>query len=156
MSFLVTYGSLKSDIFLNHFGSSPSYRPSFRSRWYFSLGGFIIALWVMFKINSAYALASIIVMTGIYSYLKYIHQERHGLESLFANALFQINRNLQVFLQKSGSRKKTKEWSPVLFAYPRILQEGKSISVIRGLCTDMALELISTYDGYYSQATHSR
>ncbi|MFZ1270322.1 MAG: hypothetical protein WAR98_05170, partial [Bacteroidales bacterium] len=39
MFFLVTYGSLCLISFLNHFGSSPSYRPSFRSKWYLSLTG---------------------------------------------------------------------------------------------------------------------
>ncbi len=44
MFFMVTYGSLCLISFLNHFGSSPSYRPSFKSRWYFSLAGFIISI----------------------------------------------------------------------------------------------------------------
>jgi len=100
MFFLVTYGSLCLISFLNHFGSSPSYRPSFRSRWYLSLTGFLIAVWVMFKINAPYALASLILMTAVYSYIKVYNRERDGLESLFANALFQINRNIQVYLQK--------------------------------------------------------
>ncbi|MFH1297074.1 MAG: amino acid permease, partial [Bacteroidota bacterium] len=39
MFFLVTYGSLNLISFLNHFGSSPSYRPSFKSKWYLSLIG---------------------------------------------------------------------------------------------------------------------
>ena len=40
MFFMVTYGTLCLISFLNHFGSSPSYRPSFKSRWYISLLGF--------------------------------------------------------------------------------------------------------------------
>ncbi len=52
MFFMVTYGSLCLISFLHHFGSSPSYRPSFRSRWYLSLLGFIASVWVMFKINT--------------------------------------------------------------------------------------------------------
>ncbi len=158
MFFLVTYGSLCLISFLNHFGSSPSYRPSFRSRWYFSLGGFIIALWVMFKINSAYALASIIVMTGIYSYLKYIHQERHGLESLFANALFQINRNLQVFLQKSGSRKKTKEWRPSAICISKdSFRRAKAFQLLGWLSYRYGFgTYLHRIDGYYSQATHQQ
>ncbi|MCA1746193.1 MAG: amino acid permease, partial [Bacteroidales bacterium] len=39
MFFLVTYGALCLISFLYHFGASPSYRPSFRSRWYISLIG---------------------------------------------------------------------------------------------------------------------
>ena len=55
MFFMVTYGSLCLISFLNHFGSSPSYRPSFRSRWYFSLAGFLTSVYVMFKIDTFYA-----------------------------------------------------------------------------------------------------
>jgi amino acid transporter len=107
--FLVTYGSLCLISFLNHFGSSPSYRPSFRSRWYLSLTGFLVSVLVMFKINTLYALTAVLLMIVIYSFTKHYHRNRQGFESLFANALFQINRNLLVFLRKSGSRKKDKE-----------------------------------------------
>lgn len=106
MFFLVTYGSLCLISFLNHFGSSPSYRPSFRSKWYFSLLGFLVAIWAMFKINTPYAIVSLIIMTLIYSYINAYHKDREGLESIFANALFQMNRNIQVYLQRSASKKK--------------------------------------------------
>jgi hypothetical protein len=155
MFFLVTYGSLCLISFLNHFGSSPSYRPSFRSRWYLSLTGFLIALWVMFKINAPYALASLILMTVVYSYIKVYNRDRDGLESLFANALFQINRNIQVYLQKSGSKKKTKEWKPSAiciskdsFVRSRAFQLLNWISYRYGFGT-----YLHRIDGYYSRAT---
>lgn len=112
MFFMVTYGSLCLISFLNHFGASPSYRPSFRSRWYFSLTGFIVSIWVMFKINTPYAIAAIILMTLIYLYIDHYHSNRKGMEALFANSIFQLNRNLQVYLQKSKHRKEEKEWRP--------------------------------------------
>lgn len=112
MFFMVTYGTLCLISFLNHFGASPSYRPSFKSKWYLSLMGFIIAIWVMFKINATYAIVAIIVMVLLYAYINYYHRERQGLESIFANALFQLNRNLQVYLQKSASKKIQQEWRP--------------------------------------------
>ncbi|TFH22472.1 MAG: amino acid permease, partial [Bacteroidia bacterium] len=62
MFFMVTYGSLCLISFLHHFGSAPSYRPSFRSRWYISLIGFVASIWVMFKINTLFALAAIGIM----------------------------------------------------------------------------------------------
>ena len=155
MFFLVTYGSLCLISFLNHFGSSPSYRPSFRSRWYLSLTGFLIALWVMFKINAPYALASLIIMAVVYSYIKVYNRDRDGLESLFANALFQINRNIQVYLQKSGSKKKTKEWKPSAiciskdsFVRTRAFQLLNWISYRYGFGT-----YLHRIDGYYSRAT---
>ncbi len=112
MFFMVTYGSLCLISFLNHFGSSPSYRPSFRSRWYFSLIGFVTAVFVMFKIDAVYAFASLLSMTGIYLFINHVHRDRHGLESIFTNAIFQMNRNLQVYLQNVRKKRNYSEWRP--------------------------------------------
>jgi amino acid transporter len=112
MFFMVTYGSLCLISFLNHFGSSPAYRPSFRSKWYLSLVGFLVAVWVMFKISTPYAIAAILLMSGIYIFINSYHAKRKGLVSIFANAIFQLNRNLQVYLQKRGSAKTLAEWRP--------------------------------------------
>jgi len=112
MFFMVTYGSLCLISFLNHFGSSPSYRPFFKSRWYISLVGFVVSVWVMFKINPTYALAAIVLMTLIYLYINYYHKQRKGLEAIFANTIFQLNRNLQVYIQKSASKRAGGEWRP--------------------------------------------
>jgi amino acid transporter len=155
MFFLVTYGSLCLISFLNHFGSSPSYRPSFKSKWFISLLGFLIALWVMFKINAPYALTALILMTVVYLYIKMYHRERDGLESLFANALFQVNRNLQVYLQRSESKKKAKEWRPSAiciskdsFVRARAFQLLNWLSYRYGFGT-----YLHRIEGYYSRAT---
>lgn len=112
MFFMVTYGALCLISFLNHFGSSPSYRPTFRSRWYISLVGFLVSIWVMFKISTSFALLAIAVMTLIYLYIDYYHKNRKGFASIFANSLFQLNRNLQISLQKKKRRLVQKEWRP--------------------------------------------
>ncbi|MFH1320102.1 MAG: amino acid permease [Bacteroidota bacterium] len=112
MFFMVTYGSLCLISFLNHFGSSPSYRPYFKSRWYISLAGFVVSVWVMFKINTPYAIASVGLMAAMYLYINHFHKDRNGLEAIFANTIFQLNRNLQVFLQKTGNKKSGGEWRP--------------------------------------------
>jgi amino acid transporter len=112
MFFMVTYGSLCLISFLNHFGASPSYRPTFRSRWYISLIGFIISLWVMFKISTPYAFLAIGSMTLIYLYIDHYHKHRKGFASIFANSLFQLNRKLQVLLQKRKKLLVEKEWRP--------------------------------------------
>lgn len=155
MFFLVTYGSLCLISFLNHFGSSPSYRPSFRSKWYLSLLGFLIALWAMFKVNAPYALAALILMTAVYSFINRYHRKREGLESLFANALFQMNRNIQVYLQRSDSKKKVKEWRPSAiciskdsFIRKRAFQLLNWLSYRYGFGT-----YLHRIDGYYSKAT---
>ena len=66
----------------------------------------------MFKINTVYAFAAIILMTALYIYINYYNRDRKGLESIFANAIFQLNRNLQVYLQKKSSKKIFSEWRP--------------------------------------------
>jgi amino acid transporter len=112
MFFMVTYGALCLISFLYHFGASPSYRPSFRSRWYISLVGFITAVWVMFKINSLYAFIAILLIILLYVYISRYHKNRKGLVSIFTNALMQLNRSLQVYLQQSRKSRAAKEWRP--------------------------------------------
>ncbi|MEN8155353.1 MAG: amino acid permease [Bacteroidota bacterium] len=112
MFFLVSYGSLCLISFLHHFGSSPSYRPSFSSRWYLSLLGFIASIWVMFKINALFALVAILIMALLYLYINHYHRDRKGLVSIFTNALFQLNRKLQVYLQQTRKSRANKEWRP--------------------------------------------
>lgn len=112
MFFMVTYGALCLISFLNHFGSSPSYRPSFRSRWYVSLTGFVVSVWVMFKINTPFALLALGFITAIYLYIDHYHKDRKGFASIFANALFQLNKNLQVLIQKKQTKKEKREWRP--------------------------------------------
>ncbi len=112
MFFMVTYGSLCLISFLHHFGSAPSYRPSFRSRWFISLVGFLASIWVMFKINTAFALGAYLIMILLYLYINNYHKDRKGLVSIFTNALFQLNRNLHVYVQQSRKSRSKEEWRP--------------------------------------------
>jgi len=112
MFFMVTYGSLCLISFLHHFGSAPSYRPSFRSRWFLSLVGFVASIWVMFKINTLFALGAYLIMILLYLYINNYHKDRKGLVSIFTNALFQLNRNLHVYVQQSRKSRSKEEWRP--------------------------------------------
>ncbi|MFC2137183.1 amino acid permease [Bacteroidota bacterium] len=158
MFFMVTYGSLCLISFLHHFGSSPSYRPSYKSRWFISLAGFIISIWVMFKINTSYALAAVILMVFIYVYINSFHKNRKGLEAIFTNTIFQLNRNLQVYLQKKGSRKAIPEWRPSAICISADSFDRQTcfkllnwISYKYGFGTYMHL-----IEGYYSKATYQK
>ncbi len=155
MFFLVTYGSLCLISFLNHFGSSPSYRPSFRSKWYLSLAGFLVSVIVMFRINTLYALTATILVILIYSYINHYHKNRKGLESLFANTLFQINRNLQVYLQKTESRRKEKEWRPGVICISKdSFKREKAFRLLNWLSYSYGFgTYLHRIDGYYSRAT---
>ena len=112
MFFMVTYGSLCLISFLNHFGAPPSYRPSFRSKWFLSLIGFVFSVYLMFRIDAVAALVAIVLMILLYLYISYHHKERQGLEAIFRSTLFQINRNLQIYLQKTQRLKEKISWHP--------------------------------------------
>ena len=112
MFFMVTYGSLCLISFLYHFGADPSYRPSFRSRWYISLLGFLMAVGLMFEINALYALTALVMIVLIYLFFHKYHKNRRGFEAIFQAAFYQVNRNLQVFLQQRNRISRSRRWRP--------------------------------------------
>ncbi len=111
MIFMVTYGAVCLISILEHFAADPSYRPSFRSRWYVSLVGATACIWLMFKMSPLYAALAITLMVAIYILVARIHPEKRGLASLFQGAIFQVSRNLHVFLQKAH-RSTEATWRP--------------------------------------------
>ena len=158
MFFMVTYGSLCLISLLNHFGSSPDYRPYFKSRWYISLVGFVVSVWVMFKINSTYALAAIILMTLIYLFINHYHKTRQGLEAIFANTIFQLNRNLQVYIQKSGSKKRGGEWRPSAICISEdSFKRNTAFKLLNWISYKYGFgTYIHLIEGYYSKKTHEQ
>ncbi len=155
MFFMVTYGSLCLISFLNHFGSSPSYRPSFRSRWYISLTGFLVSVWVMFKISTTYALLAFGVISLIYIYINYYHRQRKGFASIFANALFQLNRNLQILIQNKNSKKTHKEWRPSAICISKdSFKRDKAFQLLNWISYKYGFgTYLHRIEGYYSKAT---
>eukprot|EP01029_Cantina_marsupialis_P018774 TRINITY_DN4329_c0_g3_i1.p1 TRINITY_DN4329_c0_g3~~TRINITY_DN4329_c0_g3_i1.p1 ORF type:complete len:383 (-),score=29.66 TRINITY_DN4329_c0_g3_i1:336-1484(-) len=157
MFFMLTYGALCLISFLNHFGSSPSYRPSFKSRWLLSLVGFITSVWVMFKINTLYAFAAVIVMTLIYLLINRYHKHRNGLESIFLNSLYQLNRNMQVFLQKTGKRK-MREWRPSAICISKdSFERDTAFKLLNWISYKYGFgTYLHRIEGYYSKATYKQ
>ncbi|MFA7489906.1 MAG: amino acid permease [Mariniphaga sp.] len=155
MFFMVTYGSLCLISFLNHFGSSPSYRPSFRSRWYISLTGFVVSVWVMFKISTLYALISFILIAAIYLLIDHYHKSRKGFASIFANAMFQLNRNLQVLLQKKQAKKENSEWRPSVICISKdSLKRDKAFRLLNWISYKYGFgTYLHHIVGYYSKST---
>lgn len=156
MFFLVTYGSLCLISFLNHFGSSPSYRPSFKSRWYISLIGFVISIWVMFKINTPYAFVSIALMFAMYLYINHYKKNRQGMEAIFANTIFQLNRNLQVFLQKSRNKQSGGEWRPSAICISKdSFERDTAFKLLNWISYKYGFgTYIHFIEGYYSKLTY--
>lgn len=103
MFFMLTYGAICSISFLEHFAADPSYRPAFRSRWYLSLLGAIACFWLMFLMNSFYAVVALAAMIGMYFVVARYNPDKRGLANIFQGAIFQVSRQLHVFLQKSDT-----------------------------------------------------
>lgn len=112
MFFMVTYGAICLISFLEHFAADPAYRPTFRSRWYISVIGAVLSIWVMFKMNTPYAILALVIMGGIYYYIASQQRDQKGLANLFKGVVFQLNRQLQVFLQKADQEGKNENWRP--------------------------------------------
>tara|TARA_R110001583_G_scaffold19334_5_gene75718 strand:+ start:15008 stop:17230 length:2223 start_codon:yes stop_codon:yes gene_type:complete len=157
MFFMVTYGALCLISFLNHFGSSPSYRPSFKSKWYLSLLGFIVSVLIMFKINTIYALLAIIMMVLTYLYMNYYHKDRHGLASIFLNSLYQLHRNVQVFLQKAGE-KRVQEWRPSAICISKdSFERDTAFKLLNWIAYKYGFgTYLHRIEGYYSKSTHEQ
>ncbi len=112
MFFIVTYGAICLISFLEHFAADPAYRPTFKSKWYFSFIGAILSFWVMFKMNTPYAAISIIIMAIIYQMVTSYNREKKGLEKLFRGVVFQLSRQLQVFAQRADKEDLDAHWRP--------------------------------------------
>ncbi|MDE5420872.1 amino acid permease [Ancylomarina sp. DW003] len=155
MFFMVTYGALCLISFLNHFGSSPSYRPSFKSKWYLSMLGFVVSILIMFKINTLYALAAILLMVITYLYINSYHKDRHGLASIFLNSLYQLNRNVQVFLQKAG-KKRVQEWRPSAICISKdSFERDTAFKLLNWIAYKYGFgTYLHRIEGYYSKASH--
>lgn len=116
MFFMVTYGALCLISFFNHFAADPSYRPRFRSRWYFSLFGAIACLGLMFFMNTAYAVIAIVMMLLLYWAIAYYNKDKKSMALIFQGVLFQFSRQMHVFLQKAD-KEQTKSWRPSAIAF---------------------------------------
>ncbi|MRT91517.1 amino acid permease [Ancylomarina sp. 16SWW S1-10-2] len=112
MFFMVTYGAICLISFLEHFAADPSYRPTFRSRWYLSLMGALLSFWIMFQMNMAYAIVSLLIMGMIYYGINVSNKENRGLAKLFRGVVFQLSRYLQIFAQRAEKVDREVSWRP--------------------------------------------
>ncbi len=156
MFFMVTYGSLCLISFLHHFGSDPSYRPTFESRWYISLFGALLAGWLMFQISSLYAIMAFIIIALLYLGVNKYHKDRGGLESIFQGAIYQFNRKLKVFLQQT--KKKDQGWRPSAICISKdTFKRDKALHLLSWISYRYGFgTYIHLIDGYYSKSTNEQ
>lgn len=111
MFFMVTYGSLNLISFLQHFAADPSYRPTFRSKWWISLTGAIACFGLMFFMNPGYAFGALSLMVIFYVVINFYNPDKRNIAVIFQGVIFQVSRRLQVFLQKA-EKEKSGNWRP--------------------------------------------
>jgi len=134
MFFMVTYGALCAISFLEHFAARPSYRPTFRSKWYLSLLGSLMCLFLMFQMDPVFALVAIVIMLTIYRWLKHVHGE-DDLVAIFQGVMTQVSRRFQVKLQVSATRQRSDAWRPsVIMVNGRTFDRTAPLQFLAWLC----------------------
>jgi solute carrier family 12 sodium/potassium/chloride transporter 2 len=116
MFFLITYGSVCLISFLEHFAGNPSYRPTFRTKWYISLVGAIFSFGIMFQMSPIYAILSLLIMAGIYYILGFRMKRSRTFAVIFQGVMFQLSRFMKIALQKSMSKPDKFNWRPSVLA----------------------------------------
>lgn len=126
--FMTTYGSLCMISFLEHFSGDPSYRPTFRSRWYISLVGAVLCFLVMFQMQPLYALLALALLYLIYRAVKHSHKDQNDLSTIFQNAIFQLTRKMRLKIQTTHKENLTaSSWRPSIIAISDQVHERLSI-----------------------------
>ncbi|MDA3854150.1 MAG: hypothetical protein PF444_07925 [Bacteroidales bacterium] len=112
MFFMVTYGSICLVSLLEYFAADPSYRPTFHTKWQFSLIGALASFWFMFKMNSMYAFYAMMAMTALYLIVSRGSSQKEGFVKLFRGVIFQLSRQLQILAQRTNHEDKEESWRP--------------------------------------------
>jgi amino acid transporter len=131
MFFMVTYGALCAISALEHFAARPSYRPSFRSKWYLSLTGAVMCFVLMLQMDALYALLSVIVMILLYVVIRRGRSGVDDLAAIFQGVMTQATRYLQIRLQKYPPS----DWRPsVIMITPRTFDRSAPVQLMDWLC----------------------
>ncbi len=134
MFFMVTYGAICTVSFLEHFAANPSYRPSFRSKWYVSLFGALICLLMMFQMDPGYAIVSIVAMVGLYRLARLGQGGRDDLGAIFQGVMNQLTRYMQIRLQRSRAQGSA-GWRPsVLMVNGRTFDRRSPLAFLSWIC----------------------
>lgn len=131
MFFMVTYGALCAISFLEHFAARPSYRPSFRSKWYLSFIGALMCLMLMLQMDVVYALVAMVVMAALYVLIRRARGGVDDLAAIFHGVMTQATRYLQIRLQKIPAG----DWRPSLIMItPRTFDRSSPVQLLEWLC----------------------
>jgi len=116
MFFMVTYGALCSISFLEHFAGNPSYRPTFRSRWFLSGLGALACFVMMYQMQPLYAVLAWAAMGILYQWLKRTRRQERSISTMVQGVLYQLTRLLRVAMQKQKAEPGMSDWRPSFLA----------------------------------------
>lgn len=117
MFFMVTYGALCTISFLEHFAANPSYRPTFRSRWYVSLVGAVTCVLMMFQMDPVYAVLAILAMGGLYWMSRFSPVGASSdMVEIFRGVMGQATRRMRIRMQRNAGRTNGEGWRPSVIA----------------------------------------
>jgi len=156
MFFMITYGSICLISFLQHFAADPSYRPSFKSKWYISLIGAVLCIYLMFSMNARYAFIAVIVMSITYVIISNTKKDSEGLVKIFQGVVFQLSRQIQVFIQ--NAERSEENWRPsVICISSDFFQRPVAFSFMRWVSHRYGFGTYIHYmNGYFSKETHKK
>lgn len=156
MFFMVTYGAICLISFLHHFAADPSYRPAFKSKWYFSLVGAIMCFYLMFSMNAPYAIGSLVIMVVIYIMITHANEDKQGMAKIFQGVIFQLSRKLQIFLQNAETD--DQDWRPSIICISQnAFNRTADFDLIRWMCHRYGFgTYIHFIKGYLSKDSHKK
>ncbi|MDJ0704355.1 MAG: Na-K-Cl cotransporter [Leptolyngbyaceae cyanobacterium MO_188.B28] len=138
MFFLTTYMVLNVAAGIEGFLQSPSFRPSFKVHWAFSLMGALGCMSIMFLINSVATVMAALIVAGIYLWL-----ERRELESAWGDVRQGIWMSLmRASLFNIEKTPDTKNWRPHVLVFSgaptkrwHLIEMAAALTHNRGLFT---------------------
>ncbi|MDR0537499.1 MAG: amino acid permease [Tannerellaceae bacterium] len=156
MLYLITYGTLCFISCCYHFGSPPSYRPTFKSHWLLSLIGAVSTVTIMILIAPLYAICSFGALVLVYLSISYYKKDEKGLFEIFEGVIFQFNRRMRVLIQKRRTAESASEWRPSVICISRnSFERDKVLELIKWLSHRHGFATYFHYiEGEYSEATH--
>lgn len=142
MFYLASYGFINLAFYLESWAST-DFRPSFKVNKYIGLIGFIAAFGVMFSINLAAMIGALIIMGGIYFYLK-----RRQLKLEYGDVWQSVwSTFMRTALQKmDNTETHERNWQPNIILFsggtkkrPHLLELGRSLVGSHGVLSNFDL-----------------
>ncbi|NOX45517.1 MAG: hypothetical protein GXO89_00885 [Chlorobi bacterium] len=142
MFYLASYGFINLAFFLESW-ASPDFRPTFKVNRYVGLLGFIAAFGVMFKLDMAAMIGALIIMAGLYFYLKR-KQLKTEYGDIWQSVYSSVVRSALVKMDRS--RLNERNWQPNIILFsggtgkrPYLIELGKSIAGKHGALSNFDL-----------------